>query len=50
MEFILSEIFYNSLIWLSKVYISVYIQPYLWQLPFYFFYTCGQNKVIGSDQ
>ena len=29
MEFILREIFYNSLIWLSKVYISVYIQPYL---------------------
>ena len=29
MEFILSEIVYNSILWLSKVCISVYIQPYL---------------------
>ena len=36
---------YNSLLWLS-----VYIQTYLYQVPFYFFYTCGQNKVIVFDQ
>ena len=29
MEFILSEIVYNSILWLSKVCISVYIQAYL---------------------
>ena len=29
MGFILSEIVYNSVLWLSKVCISVYIQPYL---------------------
>ena len=33
------------------LWLSVYIQRYLYQVPFYFFYTCGQNNVtVTFDQ